>query len=67
MAFLPMFKTTKRLMGQNGAVRFLNRTEDISSNITQKKNLLKILNVFLDIRISKLIYNTKRPVFMQKL
>jgi len=67
MAFLPMFKTTKRPMGQNGAVRFLNRTEDISSNITQKKKLLKILNVFLDIRISKLIYNTKRPVFMQKL
>ena len=62
----PIFMTTKRSAGRNGAVRFLIRTEDIESNSAQKIFLLKIPTGFLDKHISNLIYNTKQAIFEEK-
>jgi len=42
MAILPIFMTSKRPMGQNGAVRFFGGSEGTMSNIAYKNYYLKI-------------------------
>ena len=42
MAILPIFMTSKRPMGQNGAVRFFGGSEGSMSNIAYKNYYLKI-------------------------
>ena len=66
MAILPIFMTSKRPMGQNGAVRFFGGTEGSMSNIAQKKNQLKIFAGIFVMHILILIYYIKQAFLGKK-
>jgi hypothetical protein len=66
VAILPIFMTSKRPMGRNGAVRFSYGCIVIMSKITDKKFEASSPNRFLDKCFLILIYYTKTAIFEKK-